>query len=218
MSTTSRFSPRLKEAVRTTDTGIAMRGNWILRTSASRSTTEPTAPPVPSRKKVKSTMFVSSDDGIEVDGRADLDELGEDDVEHAEEQQRAHQLPEVAERGAEEAQLELGHRQGGGEVHEAPRVAAERRRPADGLQLRGRRGRARGRSRRSCRQLVARLVRRGDGDVVREVDHRAGPPRARDHRGVHARRRSMTSVPPSCTSHGVTNRRPGEKTMSKLTE
>jgi hypothetical protein len=40
-----------------------MRGNWILRTSASRSTTELTAPPVPSMKNVKSTMFVSRTTG-----------------------------------------------------------------------------------------------------------------------------------------------------------
>ena len=41
----------VERAVSTTDTGIAMRGNWILRTRFSRSTTEVTAP-VPSAKNV----------------------------------------------------------------------------------------------------------------------------------------------------------------------
>ena len=53
---------RLKPAVSTTETGIAMRGKWILRTSPSRSTTEATAP-VPSWKKVNSTMLASSTTG-----------------------------------------------------------------------------------------------------------------------------------------------------------
>ncbi len=38
-STTTRFSARLNDASSTTESGITMRGNWILRTRFSRSTT-----------------------------------------------------------------------------------------------------------------------------------------------------------------------------------
>ncbi len=44
ITTTIRFMPRLKRAVTTTESGITMRGNWVLRTMPSWPTTEPTAP------------------------------------------------------------------------------------------------------------------------------------------------------------------------------
>ena len=59
-STTTRFSARLNSASSTTDSGITMRGNWILRTRFSRSTTLRTAPAVASAKKVNSTIEPSS--------------------------------------------------------------------------------------------------------------------------------------------------------------
>ena len=71
------------------------------------------------------------DDGIERDRPADLHELREDDVEHAEQQQRAHELPQVAEHRAEEAQLELGRRQRDRQVREPAQAAAERARAGD---------------------------------------------------------------------------------------
>src|SRR5215204_803805 len=51
-STTRKLRARLKEAVTTVVVGITSRGNWILRTSCSRSTTEDTAPLVASAKNV----------------------------------------------------------------------------------------------------------------------------------------------------------------------
>ncbi len=59
-STTIRFSMRLKNASSTTDSGMTSRGNWILRTRFSRSTTLRTAPAVASAKKVNSTIEPSS--------------------------------------------------------------------------------------------------------------------------------------------------------------
>ena len=59
------------------------------------------------------------------DPRADVDDLREEEVEHAEEQQRAHQRPQVAERGAEVAQLELGARQRQRQLDETSQAAAE---------------------------------------------------------------------------------------------
>ena len=47
-------------AVRTTASGMTIRGKWILRTRFSRSTIELIAAPVASPKKVNSTMPSSS--------------------------------------------------------------------------------------------------------------------------------------------------------------
>ncbi len=58
-TTTIRFMPRLKRAVTTTESGITMRGNWVLRTMLSWPTTEPTAPEVDSEKKLKRTTLKS---------------------------------------------------------------------------------------------------------------------------------------------------------------
>ena len=51
---------------------------------------------------------------------AEPDELHEHDVQDAEEHQRPHQLPRVAEDGAEELQLEVRHRERARELEEAP--------------------------------------------------------------------------------------------------
>ena len=59
-STTIKFSPRLNSAPSTIDSGMTMRGNWIFRTSASRSSTLLTEPPVASLKNVNSTIDASS--------------------------------------------------------------------------------------------------------------------------------------------------------------
>src|SRR5271156_3613826 len=50
-NTTTRFGPRLNTLVSTTDSGMTSRGNWVLRTTASRLTIEPTAVEVASWKK-----------------------------------------------------------------------------------------------------------------------------------------------------------------------
>jgi hypothetical protein len=72
---------------------------------------------------------------------AQPDELHEDDVEDAEQHQRSHQLPRVAEDGAEELQLEVRDRERPRELQEAARVAAERARAADLPSFEGRGGR-----------------------------------------------------------------------------
>ena len=48
-----------RHEVSTDEIGIAARGKCILRTSASFSTSDPTAAPVASVKKPKSIMFIS---------------------------------------------------------------------------------------------------------------------------------------------------------------
>ncbi len=63
MNATIRFSPRLKPAVSTTDSGITIRGNCVLRTIASWATTEPTEVLVASWKKPNSTMLNSRSTG-----------------------------------------------------------------------------------------------------------------------------------------------------------
>jgi hypothetical protein len=60
IATAKKFTPRLKHAVRMTAKGIARRGNWILRTKFSRSTTQRTAPAVASVKKLNMTTPLSS--------------------------------------------------------------------------------------------------------------------------------------------------------------
>ena len=60
ISTTMRFIARLKKPSSTIDSGMTSRGNWILRTRFSRSTTLRTAPAVASPKKVNSTIEPSS--------------------------------------------------------------------------------------------------------------------------------------------------------------
>ena len=57
MNTTTRFSARLKRLVRTTASGITIRGNWVLRTTPSWPTTELVAVTVASAKNPKRTML-----------------------------------------------------------------------------------------------------------------------------------------------------------------
>jgi len=59
-ATAKKFTQRLKPAVSTTAKGIARRGNWILRTKLSRSTTQRTEPAVASAKKLNITTPLSS--------------------------------------------------------------------------------------------------------------------------------------------------------------
>ncbi len=61
--TTIRFIPRLKRPVTTTESGITMRGNWVLRTTLSWLTTDCTAPCVASEKSPKRTTLKSSRTG-----------------------------------------------------------------------------------------------------------------------------------------------------------
>ena len=104
---------------------------------------------------------------------AEVHELGEDDVDDPEQQQRAHQLPQVAQRRAEELQPEVGRRERPGQVREAARVVAERVRPGaarrrrrscldDGARTRpaAARSRSRAAGRRSRRGSAARWRRR----------------------------------------------------------
>ena len=63
MNTAIRLSPRFIVPVRTEARGIASRGNCILRTTPSSSTTDVSAFWVASTKKVNSTMFISSSTG-----------------------------------------------------------------------------------------------------------------------------------------------------------
>ena len=58
--TTTRFRLRLKSASSTLDNGITSRGNWILRTITSPSTTLRTEPVVASPKNVNNTIDPSS--------------------------------------------------------------------------------------------------------------------------------------------------------------
>ena len=67
---------------------------------------------------------------VVLDVAADAHDLGEDEVEDAEQEQRPHQRPHVAERRAEEAQLEVGDREHPGEAAEAAQVVADGGRPA----------------------------------------------------------------------------------------
>ena len=70
-------------------------------------------------------------DRVVRDPLAELEDVREDDVEDAEEQQRSHQRPEVAEHGSEVTQLEFraGERQG--QFDEPSNTAAEGRRPVN---------------------------------------------------------------------------------------
>jgi hypothetical protein len=70
-------------------------------------------------------------DGIELYVASQPHNLGEHDVEHAEQQQRPHELPQVAERRAEEAQLEVAYSERARQVPQAPRIVPERRRALD---------------------------------------------------------------------------------------
>ena len=73
---------------------------------------------------------------------ADAHDLGEDEVEDAEQEQRPHQRPDVAERRAEEAQLEVGDGEHPGEAPEAAQVVADGGRPAVARRGRAERSRA----------------------------------------------------------------------------
>jgi hypothetical protein len=61
---------------------------------------------------------------VEADARAEPHELGEDDVEDAEQKQRPHQLPQVAEHRPEEAQLELHDGERHREVDQSAEIAS----------------------------------------------------------------------------------------------
>ena len=58
--TTTRLRQKLKTPVRTVESGITRRGNWVLRTTPSWATTEVTELVVDSWKKVKRTIPSSS--------------------------------------------------------------------------------------------------------------------------------------------------------------
>ena len=77
------------------------------------------------------------DHRVVLDAAAEPHELGEHEVEDAEQQQRPHQLPEVAEHRAEELEPELEHGERPRQGPEPLRVAAERGRPAHRAQRRG---------------------------------------------------------------------------------
>src|SRR5680860_422076 len=62
-NTTTRLSPRLNIAVRTTARGITRRGNWVFLTTVSWLTIDCTAVTVASEKKPNSTMLNSSSTG-----------------------------------------------------------------------------------------------------------------------------------------------------------
>ncbi len=62
-STTIRLRQRLKNDVSTTDSGITMRGNCILRTIVSCLSTDSTERSVASRKKLNSIRFISRNTG-----------------------------------------------------------------------------------------------------------------------------------------------------------
>ncbi len=74
-------------------------------------------------------------------GAVDFEDQDEEDVQHSEQQQRAHHLPDVPERRAEELQFEFAARDVVGELPEARPVVGQRARTADrlpeGLRLQG---------------------------------------------------------------------------------
>ena len=122
----------------TTASGITSRGNCVLRTTDSWATIEPTAITVASWKKPNSTMLNSSRTGYSLHALAEVERLREDEEQHAEQQQRTGERPQVAERGAEVAAPELGDRDQVQQVGGTPPAAAERRRAADLAQLEAR--------------------------------------------------------------------------------
>ena len=64
-------------------------------------------------------------DRVVLDVRADREHLGEDRVDDAEQHQRPHQAPQVAQRGAEEAQAPVRQREQQAQMREAPPAARE---------------------------------------------------------------------------------------------
>ena len=104
----------LEERVSATDSGITRRGKRILRSSSSRPSRHCTQLVVASQEegpqddRRRAAARRSSSPGCAV---ADVEDLREDDQQHAEEQQRPHQRPHVAEHRAEVAQLEVGVRE-----------------------------------------------------------------------------------------------------------
>ena len=181
-STARKFMPRLNSAVSPTDSGIdepreahlaqqALACQQALHAAGGRLGEE--GPQHDRSEQV---------DGVVLDARLEPQCAREDDVQHAEEQQRPRERPEVAEHRAEVAQLELGDGERDREVPEAPQVVAEgrRARSAGGRPRRSRRRhleRVREiRRRRRCRSRRARSAVRG---------RRAG--RARRRRDLVAR-------------------------------
>ena len=116
----------MKAPVRTVESGITRRGNWVLRTTPSWATTEVTA-------FVRRFLEEGEEDDAEQQQHrvvldvlaADFEDLGEDEEQDPEQHQRPDQRPDVAEHGAEVDALELGHRDQPEQVEEAAGAAAE---------------------------------------------------------------------------------------------
>ena len=88
-------------------------------------TTDAIDAPVPAWKKPNSTMFISSSTGKSGTPLLKLHDHGEHQIQHAEEQQRLHERPHVAEHRAEVGELVVGPRDHPGEVNEPPPAATE---------------------------------------------------------------------------------------------
>ena len=73
------------------------------------------------------------------DALAEVDDLGEEEVDDPEEQKRSHQRPEVAQHRAEVAELELGAGERDRQLEHAPSAPSERRGsvPADCVRAHG---------------------------------------------------------------------------------
>ena len=120
-----KFMPRLNVAVSETDRGMTMRGKRILRSSGSRVTRQ-----LDRRSRGLGEVVPEHDAGQQVhavvrDALADVHDLGEEEIQHPEEQQRAHERPQVAQEGPEVAQLEFGAGQGHGQLQEATGIPAK---------------------------------------------------------------------------------------------
>ena len=110
MKTAIRFRPRLKRPVSTIDRGITRRGNWVLRTMPSCATTERHRAGRRLLEEAEEDDVEQQQDRVVRDGRAEPEDLREDEQQDGEQQQRAQQRPEVSEHGAEVGLLELGDR------------------------------------------------------------------------------------------------------------
>ena len=117
--------------------------------------------------------------------RADVCDLREEHVQHQEQQQRPDQLPQIAERGAVEADLPLHDRDVEGEVPEPPPVAGERTRPMN--------------------RPPERLVRGGLHAHARVRCPKGAPTR------LMAERTGRSTTPPSALGPVTTNEKPPSK-------
>ena len=107
-NTAMKFIPRLKIAVRDTDSGITMRGKRTFRSIALAHDQTRNASRCRFEKVVPEHDRCQQVDGIVRDAFTELEHVREDDVEDAEEHERLDQRPEVAEHRSEIAELELG--------------------------------------------------------------------------------------------------------------